>query len=262
MRSALILLAAVSSFAWGLWTESAAEPRPDAPSAPPLAGDEDQGGGAEPAPNPAPAPEANAKDENNPAFHARLKEIAGSYARWGRVDAPQWAPTDCKMPGASTARMSASKDSESHGKKLYFLFGSSIRDYVKATAEGAAEAPAGLAIVKESWVPREVPAGTIRVRRQEPRDKREGDYEDPRGAFPPSDFVEPYAEKDGKLYTTGAKHGLFVMYKLDPKTPGTDEGWVYGAVSADGKTVTGAGKLTSCMECHTQAEHGRLFGLK
>jgi hypothetical protein len=51
------------------------------------------------------------------------------------------------------------------------------------------------------------------------------------------------------------------MFKLDPKTPGTDEGWVYGTVSADGKQVTSAGRVESCMRCHQKAPHDRLFGL-
>ena len=51
------------------------------------------------------------------------------------------------------------------------------------------------------------------------------------------------------------------MMKLDPKTPGADDGWVYGTVSADGKTVTSAGRVASCMKCH-ETRPTRLFGLK
>jgi hypothetical protein len=51
------------------------------------------------------------------------------------------------------------------------------------------------------------------------------------------------------------------MYKLDAKTPGTDEGWVYGTVTPDGKDVTCAGRVASCMGCHADAPHDRLFGL-
>jgi hypothetical protein len=36
---------------------------------------------------------------------------------------------------------------------------------------------------------------------------------------------------------------------------------VYGTVAADG-TVTGAGRIASCMGCHADAPHERLFGLK
>ena len=47
---------------------------------------------------------------------------------------------------------------------------------------------------------------------------------------------------------------------LDPKTPGTDDGWVYGTVSADGKTVTSAGRVDSCMRCH-ETRKDRVFGI-
>lgn len=53
---------------------------------------------------------------------------------------------------------------------------------------------------------------------------------------------------------------LFIMAKLDPKTAGTDQGWVYGTVTPDGKTVTAAGRVESCMKCHQAARHDRLFG--
>ena len=51
------------------------------------------------------------------------------------------------------------------------------------------------------------------------------------------------------------------MVKLDPSTPDTDAGWVYGTVSADGKQVNASGRIASCMKCHQQAKHDRLFGL-
>jgi hypothetical protein len=62
------------------------------------------------------------------------------------------------------------------------------------------------------------------------------------------------------VYKAAKPAGLFVMMKLDPKTPGTDAGWVYGTLSADGKAVTAAGKVESCMKCHQDAKHDRLFG--
>lgn len=58
------------------------------------------------------------------------------------------------------------------------------------------------------------------------------------------------------------KFGLFIMMKLDPKTKGADQGWVYGTVSADGKTVSSSGRVESCMGCHVQTKNDRLFGMK
>jgi hypothetical protein len=57
------------------------------------------------------------------------------------------------------------------------------------------------------------------------------------------------------------RSALFVMMKLDPATPGTDQGWIYGTTTADAKTVTGAGRIGSCMQCHEKAPRDRLFGL-
>src|SRR5437870_10625362 len=67
--------------------------------------------------------------------------------------------------------------------------------------------------------------------------------------------------RDGRLYRPAARSGLFIMFKTEPGTPGTDEGWVYGTVTADGKQVTSAGRVESCMACHRDAPHDRLFGL-
>jgi hypothetical protein len=51
------------------------------------------------------------------------------------------------------------------------------------------------------------------------------------------------------------------MFRVDRKTPDTDEGWIYATVSAAGQ-VTAAGRVASCMGCHeTSATHERLFGV-
>ena len=58
------------------------------------------------------------------------------------------------------------------------------------------------------------------------------------------------------------KHGidaLFVMARVDSKA--SDAGWIYGTVNREG-TVTSAGRVESCMGCHVDAPHGRLFGLR
>lgn len=56
--------------------------------------------------------------------------------------------------------------------------------------------------------------------------------------------------------------GLFVIAKVgDGAGDGTDQGWIYGTVAVDG-TVTSAGRVGTCMECHDRdAKHERLFGL-
>jgi hypothetical protein len=69
------------------------------------------------------------------------------------------------------------------------------------------------------------------------------------------------ADEHAATPTLGAKVGLFVMVKLDPKTEGTDEGWIYGCVSPAGE-ITAAGKIASCARCHALAKHERLYGLE
>jgi hypothetical protein len=54
--------------------------------------------------------------------------------------------------------------------------------------------------------------------------------------------------------------GIYVMLKVQEGTPGTDAGWLYGTVTAEGE-VTSAGRVASCMGCHVTAHHERLFGL-
>jgi len=104
-------------------------------------------------------------------------------------------------------------------------------------------------IVKESWIPKE----TTEV---EPGNVDYTKYV----RTNPGNFY-PYASKGGKVYKASKRGDLFIMMKLDPSTPNTDAGWVYGSVTADGKTVTAAGKVESCMNCHQDAKHDRLFGV-
>lgn len=195
---------------------------------------------------------------NDSAFHEKLLEIAGKYETFGRVDdLARFAPWLCRNPPPSVARVSESKDTSTHGQKLYFLFAKDRNGYLKLDPETAV----GQCIVKESWVPKEVSLdqATAPVTKKIELTDDEKKTLQSGGAF---DQYIPYAKKDGKVYHAETKAGLFIMYKLDAKTLNTDDGWVYGTVSADGKTVTSAGRVQSCMNCHKDAPHGRLFGLK
>lgn len=76
------------------------------------------------------------------------------------------------------------------------------------------------------------------------------------------DHFYPYAKgPDGGVFRASEPAGLYIMFKLDPSTPETDEGWVYATITPDGQ-VTAAGRVASCMGCHeTSATHERLFGV-
>src|SRR5262249_38137306 len=101
-------------------------------------------------PAPAPAP-------GEPPFHALLKKTAGEYLAYGRVDDEmRWAPFLCRMPQPATAHVSASKDGDTHGRKLYSLFARDRAAYLRLPDRKIA--PAGQVRVKQSCIPEEVPA--------------------------------------------------------------------------------------------------------
>lgn len=82
---------------------------------------------------------------------ARLVEIGATYESYGRVDDnSRWAPTDCRAPEPSKPRVSASRDPETHGRKLYYLFAKDREAYRMARELSQ---PVGQVLVKESWFP-------------------------------------------------------------------------------------------------------------
>lgn len=171
---------------------------------------------------------------NTKAFHKQLLDIAKSYKRsYTEVNPrPNWAPTMCRIP-PTQALFSKSKEPKTHGQKLYYLFAEDSGAYSKY--KRGDKVAKGQALVKESWTPVEIK----------------------KGAKSP---IESPAVKDGKRFAPGTQKDLFIMLKVDPKTPGTDQGWIYGTVTPDGKTVTSAGRVQSCMKCHVKMKD-RLFGL-
>jgi hypothetical protein len=62
----------------------------------------------------------------------------------------RWAPTDCRAPAPGPARISQSRDPETHGRKLYYLFARNRDAYLHASD---LEQPPGQVIVKQSWHP-------------------------------------------------------------------------------------------------------------
>jgi hypothetical protein len=191
-------------------------------------------------PEPALPPPPQPEFVNLEKFHGPLLKIAheyrDSYRRMGPnpLIAPPPGTGACAGPFSySPGRLyaSASKDSATHGRKLFWLFAKQVSgdSYTSSTSVGQA-------IVKESWVP-------------EPEGK--GDLLGP----------EEIACIDGRCYKAGARAGLFILFKMDPQTPDTDDGWVYGTIAPDETTVTSAGRVESCMNCHQKARHDRLFGL-
>lgn len=215
--------------------------------------DTDQGGGEEPTSASVEAAPAEEPPPLDPAFVADLALVAEQYVQWGRVDDMwRWAPELCILQPAPQARFSESADEDTHGRKLYSLValrpdlyaGYPVSDMLWDFEVGPYSREYDQVLVKESWKPS--------LATGDPDSLRTGGRGDSGLAA---------AERDGELWMADEPNGLFVMMRTDPATPGTDEGWVYGTIAADGETVTAAGRIASCMRCHERAPHGRLFGL-
>ncbi len=188
-------------------------------------------------------------DLGNQIFASRLLEIASEYRQYEQVDQNmRWSPFSCtyfpyppKLPDGM-GRLSKNKSIEGHGLKLYLLFvrkSESYRDEVAVAGKEGKAAPLGQVLVKEAWHP---------IKFDPLQD-------------PPLDKKSLYAKSGEDTYFGGDKQGLFIMFKTTPDTPGTDQGWVYGTVSADGQAVTSVGRIARCMRCHQDAEYDRQFGL-
>ena len=195
-----------------------------------------------------------------------MLKVAAEYKEWGRVDDEvRWAPWLCRNPNPGRAAFSKSSDDQTHGSKLYSLFAMHRDAYVDQAESKRVQI--GQVLVKQSWIPEEITNADDKptkgidrrkvIRTPNPASAKEVD----RFHLDDDNFY-PYAWRGDKVFKATKQADLFIMMKLDPKTPGTDAGWVYATVTPDGKKVTAAGKIESCMKCHLQAKNDRLFGLR
>ena len=206
-------------------------------------------------------PQQPKPDENDVHWHRTAKDIAAVYRLWGRVDdEARWAPFLCRAPDPGAARLSKAAKDTPHGRKLYTLFakdpksfgyppthaGMMIRsDLTKSQRDALTRLkPVPQVIVKESWTPEK----TTR-----PADPRRG-----RSASWGKSGVRP-VQKGDHWYRGKDKGPLFLMFQPGKTRKPTDKGWIYAVVDEKG-AVTGAGRMQSCMNCHTK-RGDRLFGL-
>ena len=148
-----------------------------------------------------------------------ILNAAKAYPSYSRVqDRLLWAPTFCRAPTPAPPRLSASRDDETHGRKLYHLYAKHFDLYRQSDS---VDQPVGQVLVKESWI--------------------------------------PAAGSTAKHPLAGEKGPLFMMIKTGEAH--SDAGWIYATLTPDGKTVTAAGKMATCMECH-ESKKDRLFGIK
>ena len=193
------------------------------------------------------------------AFEAELARVAAEYRTYGRVDDElRWAPYLCRLPMPARAHLTTSSDPGTHGgQKVYSLLAKDHAAYERAEAAhgtaggiaGDVTQPVGQVIVKESF----------EAQRIAPADAPQAEHLSFFAGLDSSgDHFVPYARKGDVLYQAGRPLGLFIMLKLDPSTPGTDRGWVYGTVAPDGR-VTSGGRVGACMSCHETANADRLL---
>ena len=143
------------------------------------------------------------------------------------------APSIIKRESKPSPKLmiSQSSDQDTHGKKLYYLYVKYKEKYLqisdpmaKLSRDSRVEtSPVGQVLIKDS-------------------------------------FFHNKSAKDSVL-EPGKRYAYFVMTKLKPETPETDKGWIYATVEPDGKTISAVGKIESCMNCHKEANHDRLFGI-
>lgn len=205
-------------------------------------------------------PEPDRELARHPA--ERLLQIAAEYRQYGRVDdLMRWAPELCMIPPPPTPHASRSTDPATHGRKLYMLYARQRDAYAAlcgARARGAGETGAQV-VVKEAWRPVELPGvSPDAARPRSPLREESAAGLDVRQDEGGTYF--PYVVDGGRVFRADEPAGLFIMYESRADDPDADAGWVYGTVSADGQTVTAAGRIASCMSCHRDAPHGRLFG--
>jgi hypothetical protein len=179
----------------------------------------------------------------DPALAAQARVIAAEYQAWGRVDDDlRWAPGLCRIPLPGVARMSASDDVATHGQKLYSVFAKNQKAYPLGPHLGQV-------VVKESWTAERVTDPSVMYDPEKWRDYPDG-----------GDHFYPYAKKGDEIFRAGQRAGLYIMMRLEDGAPNTDDGWVYATITAAGE-VTAAGRVSSCMGCHIEADHERLFGV-
>lgn len=204
------------------------------------------------APDPAPQLGDAQEIDFEQSFEAITRQIAAQYKSWRRIsDEADWALADCTARPPSGVLHSASDDSATHGRKLYFLFASRPEAYRYADdlpdqpASGIeAVQPVGQVLVKEAWrpvacdPPAEIPT------------------DDPRERTTPENFVR----HAGQWYRSGESAGLFIMFKVRPDVAGADKGWVYATTDATSGQMLQAGRIDHCMKCHEKAPFDRVFG--
>lgn len=182
------------------------------------------------------APESTQPELVDSRFESEVVRIAGEYTAYETEESQwlRWAPQLCSAPPPRPGPALSEADSGEHARKLYRLYAKDVNAYPLWGGGELGVQPVGQVLVKESFASVAVEAA-----------------EDERQALAVDDAT-------GQHYATGQRTGLFMMFKLERTTQGTDDGWVYATTTPDGR-VTAAGRIESCMRCHTLSTADRML---
>ncbi len=147
------------------------------------------------------------------------------------VDTRPYNPNDPVVYPPTTVFKSRSADTTTHGGKLFRLRIKDDSNYAYDLSQ-----PDGQTLVMATYdyIPSDTTLGDGKALR-----------------IGKSAFLKPTLQ-----------HEYYIMYKPQTHTYPTDSGWVYGIVSADGKTVLQKGLIVSCMKCHSASKTDRTFGAR
>lgn len=175
-----------------------------------------------PRPEPPQAPSASGAEAS--PFAPLLRSIGAGYTQYAKADERLFfAPELCAAPQQGPRLPISMPPAAPHGGKVYFVYAKDVPTYTRV--EGA-KAGGGHGIAGDAA------ASQVIVK-------------------------ETWAAREGG--TKGEKGPLFIMAKVGEKR-GTDDGWIFGMVSADGKDVLEAGVVETCANCHKNAKHDHQFG--
>ena len=196
---------------------------------------------------------------------------ASGYLDWGGpVDFQlRYGPTLCMIPPLEP-RFSESDPSGPHAEKLYLIHAADAQSYAGVDYESEGEggflmpgSERNLGARSPSLPDFEFDWSQVLVKEAFAPLLYGGEVSELRHPFDDSEqftsVVQP-AERDGEEWVPGDFVGLYLMLRTARETPGTDEGWVYATVQADG-AVSSYGQIPSCISCHRRAGDDRMFGL-